>query len=80
MTGVLIGVQEGFTKFYCFLLLCGSHSTTERYIKRDWEPGKALASAKDSFQHIPLDNSSMIFLPPLQINLELFKCLVKTVG
>jgi len=40
VTGVLIGVQGGFTKFCCFLLLCDSRSTTEHFIKRDWEPGK----------------------------------------
>jgi len=38
--GILVGVQGGFTKFCCFLGLCGSRSTAEHYIKRDWEPGK----------------------------------------
>jgi len=80
VTVVFIGVQGGFTKLYCFLLLCDSRSTAEHYIKRDLEPGETLAPAKNSIQHIPLDNPTKIFLTPLQINLELFKCLVKTVG
>jgi len=40
VTGILIGVQGGFTKFCCLLCLCDSRSTVEHYIKRDWEPGK----------------------------------------
>ena len=40
VTGILICVQGGFTKFCCFLCFCDSRSTAENYIKRDWEPGK----------------------------------------
>jgi len=38
-TGVLIGVQGGFTKFCCFLCLWDSRSKVEHCIKRHWEPG-----------------------------------------
>jgi hypothetical protein len=40
VTGVLIGVQGGFTKSCCFLFPHESRSTAEHYIKSDWEPGK----------------------------------------
>jgi len=40
VTGTLIGVQGGFTKFCCFLCLYESRSTAKHYIKPGWEPGK----------------------------------------
>jgi len=59
------------------LILCESRSTAEYYIKRNQEPGKTQAPAKDSVQHIPLVNPMKIFLLSLHMKLELIKCLVK---
>ena len=40
--GMLMGIQPGFTKFYCFLCLWDSRNTDQHYIKSDWEPGKLM--------------------------------------
>ena len=40
VTGILFGVQGGFTKLCCFLCLCDSRSKVEHNVKRDWEPAK----------------------------------------
>jgi len=80
VTGILIGLQGGFTKCCCYSFPCESRSTAEHYIKRDWEPGKTQVPAKDSVQHIPLVNPAKIFLPSLHIKLDLIKCLVKAMA
>jgi hypothetical protein len=45
VAGILIGLQEGFTKLCCSLFLCESRSTAEHYIKRDWAPGETQVPA-----------------------------------
>jgi hypothetical protein len=80
VTGMLMGMQGGFTKFCCFLCLWGSRSTAERYIKSDWELRKTYRAGKDNVQHILLVNPMKIFLPPLHIKLGMISGLVKAMA
>ncbi|GFG39905.1 hypothetical protein Cfor_09074 [Coptotermes formosanus] len=57
VTGTLMGMQGGFTKFCCFLCLWDSRSTAEHYIKRDWEPRKTYEPGKDT---VPLRYSFLL--------------------
>ena len=34
--GILMGMQGGFTKHYCFLCLWDSRATAEHYVRKDW--------------------------------------------
>ena len=36
MVGFLLGLQDGYTKFACFLCLWDSKARTEHWIKKDW--------------------------------------------
>lgn len=77
---MLMGMQEGFTKFCFFLSLWDSRCTAKYYIKHDWEPRKIYEPGTVSVQHIPLVNPIKIFLPPLHIKLKLTECLVKAMA
>ncbi|GFG35895.1 hypothetical protein Cfor_05254 [Coptotermes formosanus] len=80
VTGMLMGMQGGFTRFCCFLCLWDSRSTAEHHITHDWEPRNTYKPGKDSAQPIPLVNPMKIFLPPLPIKLRLIRCLVKAMA
>jgi hypothetical protein len=79
VTGVLIGVQAGFTNFCCFLFLCDRRSAANITSGVTGNQGR-LKRREKTVSNTPLINPMKIFLPPLHINLELIKCLLKAMG
>jgi hypothetical protein len=75
VTGMLMGMQGGFTEFCCFLRLWDSYCTAKHYIEYGWEP-RETSWEKTSVQHITLVNPMKVFLLPLHIKLGLIKCLM----
>ena len=76
VTGMLVGMQGGFTKFCFYLCLWDSRCRAESYVKHDREPRKTYEQGKDSVQHIPMK----IFRPPRHTKPGLIKCLVKAMA
>ncbi|KAI6655630.1 Receptor-type tyrosine-protein phosphatase epsilon-like [Oopsacas minuta] len=72
-----MGLQQGFTKYCCFLCLWDSRATGEDYKKCDW-PKRTYEVGKTNLQHSPLVDPNKVFLPPLHIKLGLMKTFVKT--
>ncbi|KAI6647085.1 hypothetical protein LOD99_8922 [Oopsacas minuta] len=77
--GLLMGLQQGFTKYCCFLCLWDSRATGEHYKKCDW-PKRTYEVGKTNLQHSPLVDPNKVFLPSLHIKLGLMKTFVKTMG
>ena len=74
--GMVMGLQQGFTKYCCFQCLWDSRDTANHYRKKNWP-------MRTTFQHLsftPLVNRDKILLPPLHIKLGLMKTFVKTMG
>ena len=74
---ILTGLQQGFTKYCCFLCEWDSRAKAEHYIRREWPPREALQPGLKNVQHVPLVDRSKVLLPPLHIKLGLMKNFVK---
>jgi hypothetical protein len=74
VVAVLLGLQQGCTKFCCFLREWDSRAKTSHYKRRD-RPSRQ--SLERGIKHLPLVESSNILLPPLNIKLGLMKNFVK---
>jgi hypothetical protein len=76
VVAVLLGLQQGYTKFCCFLCEWDSRAKTSHYKRRDWPSQQSLEPGTKNVQLLPLVESSNILLPPLHIKLGLMKNLV----
>ena len=74
---MLTGLQQGYTKFCCFLCLWDSRARTEHYVHKHWPARDEIEQGKHNFKQKPLLQSDRIHLPPLHIKLGLFKQFVK---
>ena len=54
--GILMRLQGGFTKHYCFLCLWDSRATAHHYETKEWPTRNSYAPAVKNIQHIPLVN------------------------
>ncbi|GBM57054.1 hypothetical protein AVEN_157020-1 [Araneus ventricosus] len=79
---VLVGLQAGYTKFFCFLYQWDSRDRTEKkhYIKKVWPKRQFLIPDVKNEKNEPLSASEKILLPPLHIKLGLMKNFVKTIN
>jgi hypothetical protein len=72
-----MGLQLGYTKYYCFLYEWDSRAKTLHYLKRDWTQRKPLKVGEKNVEHPALAEWHKILLPPLYIKLGLMKKFVK---
>lgn len=77
VVSLLMGLQQGYTKYCCFLCLWDSRATDLHYIKKDWPPRAFFKPGETNVQHSPLAQPHKIIIPPLHIKLGLVKNLVK---
>ena len=77
MVAFLMGLQQSFTKFPCYLCLCYSRNTNFYYYKRNWPPRSSYDIETHSIKHTPLVEPKKVILPPLHIKLGLIKQFVK---
>src|SRR6218665_166850 len=54
MVSFLMGLQEGFTKFSCFLCLWDSRDTKAHYHRKDWPQWTEFSVGKSNVQREPL--------------------------
>ena len=77
MVTFLMGLQQGFTKFPCYLCLWDSRNTNFHYNKRNWPPRSSYDIETHNVKHTPLVEPKKMLLPPLCIKLGLIKQFVK---
>jgi len=73
IVGMLTGMQQGYTKFCCFLCLWDSRDRENHYTKNCWPSRTTRLPGKESIQYEPLVSPEDILLPPLHIKLGIFK-------
>ena len=72
-----MGLQQGFTKFPCYLCLWDSRNTNFHYNKRNWPPRSSYDIETHNVKHTLLVEPKKVLLPPLHIKLGLIKQFVK---
>ena len=73
----VMGLQGGYTKYYCFLCEWDSRARGSHYIRKDWPPRQSLGPGMKNFHYPPVVEPNKILLPPLHIKLGLMKNFVK---
>lgn len=79
VVAALLGLQQGYIKFCCFLCEWNNRTKTSHYMKRDWSSWQALELGKKTVQYLPLVESSKMLLYFLHIKQGLMKNFVRTV-
>ncbi|GBO03180.1 hypothetical protein AVEN_265736-1 [Araneus ventricosus] len=75
---VLVGLQTGYTKFFCFLCQWDTRVRKKKYyIKKVWPQRHFLIPGVKNEEKEPLVVSEKIILPPLPIKLGLMKNFIK---
>lgn len=77
MIQMVLGLQQGFTKYPCFLCLWDSRARTEHFKKKDWPKREKWEIGSKNIIHESLVDRENILLPPLHIKLGLIKQYVK---
>ena len=80
VTGMLMEMQPGFTKYCCFLSLCDIRVTDKRYVESTWPPRISYQLELYSVKNKPLIDPGNVPLPPLHIKLGLMKQFIKKLG
>ena len=68
-----MGMQEGFTKYCCFLCLWDSRALSQHYKQKDWGSRSTSVPGEHSLKENPLVDMNKVLLPPLHIKLGLMK-------
>ena len=77
ISGFLLGMQGGYTKYSCFLCLWNSRADGEHYEKIQWPLREELIPGRYNVIKEPLVSREKVLLPPLHIKLDLVKQFVK---
>jgi len=74
---LLLGLQQGFTKYCCFICEWDSRARSLHYSRKDWPARKSLEPGTIIVGHKPLVEPSKILLPSMHLKLGLIKHFVK---
>jgi hypothetical protein len=77
VVGMLTGMQQGYTKFCCFLCLWDSRDRQNHYTTNEWPSRTTRVPGRHSIKFESLVNPEDILLPPLHIKLGIFKQFIK---
>lgn len=80
IVAILSGLQQGFTKYSCFLCEWDSRARDLHYVKKHWPSRVSFQPGTKNVKYVPLVSSCKILLPPLHIKLGLMKQFVKTMN
>jgi hypothetical protein len=76
-TAILMGLQEGYIKFCCFLCGWDSHAVSFHYSKKNWPLHKSHTPGTKNVAYQPLVDPLKLLLCPLHIKSGLMKNFVK---
>jgi hypothetical protein len=77
VVAILLGLQQGYTKFCCFMCEWDSRAKARHYITKDWPLRQRLEPGSKNVLYPSLVEPSKILLPPLHVKLGLMKNFVK---
>ncbi|KAF2344985.1 hypothetical protein FHG87_024259 [Trinorchestia longiramus] len=77
VVGLIIGLQDGYTKYSCFLSLWDNRADDQHYVKQKRLSRQGLKSGSQNFVSHSLVEPRKILLTPLHIKLGLMKNSVK---
>ena len=80
MIALLLGLQQGFTKYYCFICEWDSRAQSLHYSKKYWPARKPLEPEIMNVENQPLVELSKILLPSMHLKLGLVKNFVKAMN
>jgi hypothetical protein len=64
---LLLGLQQGFTEYCCFVCEWDSRARSLHYSRKDWPAGKSLEPGIMNVENQPLVEPSKILLPSIQL-------------
>ena len=74
---MLLGLQQGYTKYMCFLCLWDSRADAKHYKKKLWPARSTAMVGRFNCVNKPLVDPKKVYLPPLHLKLGLMKNFVK---
>ena len=77
---LLLGLQQGFTKYCCFICEWDSRARSLHYSRKDWPARKSLEPGIMNVENQPLVELSKILLPSVHLKLGLTKNSVKAMN
>jgi len=77
---LLLGLQQGFTKYYCFICEWDSRARSLHYSRKEWPARKSLEPGIMNVENQPLLEPSKILLPSTHLKLGLMKNFVKAMN
>ena len=77
---LLLGLQQGFTKYSCFFCEWDSRARSLHYSRKDWPARKSLEQVIMNVENQPLVERSKILLPSMHLKLGLIKYFVKAMN
>ena len=77
---LLLGLQQGFTKYCCFICEWDSRARSLHYSRKDWPARKSLEPGIMNVENQPLVEPSKILLPLMHLKLGLMKNFVKALN
>ena len=76
---ILLGLQTGYTKYFCFLCYWDSRARDKHYTVYVWSERDSFEPGQRNVAEDPLVDTKKVILPPLHIKLEIVKNYVKTI-
>ena len=77
---ILLGLQEGYTKFSCFICLWDSRAREQHWRQKEWPVREQMIPGEKNIQAQPLVERSKIVFSPLHIKLGVMKQFVKALN
>ena len=77
---LLLGLQGGYTKYFCFLFFWDSRADVLHYKQKDWPKRTNFSPSCNNMIHVSLVDNQRVLLPPLHIKLGLMKSYVKALN
>ena len=77
---LLLGLQQGFTKYCCFICEWDSRARSLHYSRKYWPARKSLEPGIMNVENQPLVEPSKILLPSMRLKLGLMKNFVKAMN
>jgi len=75
-----LGLQQGLTKYCCFICEWDSRARSLHYSREDWPARKSLEPGIMNVENQPIVEPSKILLPPMNLKLGLMKNFVKAMN
>ena len=80
VVALLLGLQQGSTKYSCFICEGDSEARPLHYSRKDWPARKSLETGVMSVENQPLVEPSKILLPSMHLKLGLINNFVKAMN